>query len=404
VNRAGATGAGGLGLAEALERAASALREHARAIRPANGDPARLLEALGPEAGARVLAWLLANEPPDGEELATAWAEDEAAGVPALRRVEAEALPKPARKLLRRVLHQLRSRGVEVPAEAPSARVATLPPIEDTLAAALVSPIDPRGTRAAYLVEPHPGGGARLFELLLDAERGVVGLEVYQTGRSDVRRFLREITRSAGSPAVPVPRESLCALAERAAAEQPADRPLPRSFAEWRSHLAAPEPGTRTPGELAAEALGAEPTPERLRRAAELVRSREIGPWPPQGERLQGLAERLLEGAKGQIVVAASVRREQAARTLDQAVESIYSGPHAARAARCFEETAYVLWKSGRDEDARAALAAARAFAAGPETSAPVARARLEVTLGPVLERLDQESAGEDERSRLVKI
>ncbi len=397
-------GAGGLGLAEALERAASALREHARAIRPANGDPSRLLEALGSEAGSRVLAWLLANEPVDGEELAAAWAEDEAAGVPALRRVEVEALPKPARKALRRVMHRLRSRGVELPPEAPAAMVAKLPPLEDTLAASLVSPIDPRGTRAAYLVEPHPAGGARMFELMLDAERGVVGLEVYQAGRSQVRRFLREITRNPEFPAVPVPRESLCALAERAAAEQPADRPLPRGFAEWRSHIASPPEGARTPGEIAAEALGVEPTPERLRRAAELVRSREIGPWPPPGEVLQSLAERLLESVKGQIIVAAPVRREQTARTLDQAVESIYAGPHGARAARCFQETAYVLWRGGRDDDARAALAAARAFESGPESSAPVARAILEVTLGPVLERLDQESAGDDERSRLVKI
>jgi len=398
------SGAGGLGLAEALERAASALRDHARAIRPANGDPAQLLEALGPEAGARVLAWLLAHEPVDGEELAAAWAEDESAGVPALRRVEAESLPKPARKVLRRVLHRLRSRGVELPSEAPPALVAKLPPLEDTLAAASVSPIDPRGTRAAYLVEPHPSGGARMFELMLDAERGVVGLEVYQTGRSEVRRFLRQIGRNAEFPAAPVPRESLRALVERAAAAQPADRPLPRGFAEWRSHIAAPPEGARTPGELAAEALGEEPTPERLRRAAELVRSREIGPWPPQGEVLQSLAERLLENAKGQIVVAAAVRREQAARTLDQAVESIYAGPHAARVAICFQETAYLFWKGGREEDARAALAAARAFASGPEASAPVARAILEVTLGPVLERLDQEIAGEEEGSRLVKI
>jgi hypothetical protein len=396
--------AAGLGLAEALERAASALREHARAIRPANGDPARLLEALGPEAGAQVLAWLLAHEPADGEELAAAWAEDESAGVPALRRVEVEALPKPARKVLRRVLHRLRSRGVELPSEPPRALVAKLPPLEDTLTAAYVSPVDPRGTRAAYLVETHPSGGARMFELLLDAERGVVGLEVYQAGRSQVRRFLRQIESNTDFPAVPVPRESLQALVERAAAAQPPDRPLPRGFAEWRSQIAAPPEGARTPGELAAEALGEETTPELLRRAAELVRGRELGPWPPQGEVLQSLAERLLEGAKGQIIVAAPVRREQAARTLDQAVESVYAGPHAARAAICFRETAYLLWKGGRDEDARAALAAARAFESGPAASAPVARAILEVTLGPVLERLDQEIAGDDEGSRLVKI
>jgi hypothetical protein len=397
------SGAGGLGLPEALERAASALREHARAIRPANGDPAQLLEALGPEAGASVLAWLLANEPADGEELAQAWAEDEGAGAEALRRVEGASLPKAARKSLRRVLHGMRSRGLEVPAEAPEPLVAKLPPLEDTLTAAFVSPLDPGGTRAVYLVEPHPAGGARLFELLLDAERGLVRFEVYSAGRSQVRRFVRDIGRNERFPAAPAPLDSVRALVERAAASHPADRPPPRGFAEWRSHVAAPPEGTRTPGELAADALGGEATPERVRRAAELVRAGELGPWPPAPEELQALAEKLLESAKGQVIVAAAVRRELATRAIDEAVLRIYAGPHAARAAASFRETAYLRWRGGKDEEARTALAAARALEAGPAEAGPLARAILETALRPVLDQLDRANEGDEEHSRLVK-
>jgi hypothetical protein len=397
------TGVAGLGLAEALERAASALREHARAIRPANGDPARLLEALGPEAGASVLGWLLANETADGEELAQAWAEDEGAGAEALRRLEGASLPKPARKALRRVLHGMRSRGLDVPVAAPAPVVAKLPPIEDTLTGAFVSPIDGGGTRAVYLVEPHPAGGARLFELLLDAERGIVRFEVYSTGRSQVRRFLRDIARNERFPAAPAPLEAVRALVERAAARHPADRPPPRGYAEWRAHVAAPPEGARTPGELAAEALGGEASPERVRRAAELVRTGALGPWPPAPEELQALAEKVLEGAKGQVIVAPEVRREQAARAIDEAVERIYAGPHAARVAECFREAAYVSWKAAQEDDARIALAAARALEAGPAESGPLARAILETALRPVLDELDRTLAGDDERSRLVK-
>jgi hypothetical protein len=395
------TRAQGLGLAEALERAASALREHARAIRPANGDPSRLLEALGPEAGAKVVAWLLEHEPLDGEELASAWAEDEGEGRDALRRVEAEALPTPAQKTLRRVLHHLRSRGVEVPAAEPAPRVATLPPIEDTLSAALVSPIDPRGTRAVHLVEPHPSGGARMFELLVDAERGVVGFEVYQAGRSQVRRFLRGIRGQERFPALSAPREAIAAWLARALAAHPADRPLPNGLSEWRAELTAAPEGAKTPGELAEEALGVEVKPERLRRAVELVRGREIGPWPPAAEVLEPLAQRLLEAGKGQIIAAAAARREQVARAIDEAVTAIYLGPRAERRADCLRETAWVLWQTGRDDDARAALAAAQALASG--TGAEVARALLETALAPVLERIEQELASEDDRSRLVK-
>lgn len=396
------SGSGGLGLAEALERAASALGEHARAIRPANGDPAQLLEALGPDAGARVLSWLLANEPADGEELARVWAEDDA-GVEALRRIDAEALPRVAQKILRKVLHRLRSRGVDLPVAAAPAVVAKLPPVEDTLSAAFVSPVDPHATRAIYLVEPHPAGGARLFEIMIDASRGVMGFEVYQAGRSRVRRFLRDIARNERFPAVEAPRESVHALVTRAAAAQPADRPLPRGLVEWRGRIASAPESASTPGELAARALGAESTPERLRRAVELVRERAVGPWPPSAEVLQDLASRLAEAAKGQIIVAGAARRQQLARILDEGAQSAFAGAQAARTANCFRETAYVQWKSGREEDARASLAAALAFEAGPEESGSIARALLEVALAPLLERLENEMAGEEDSSRLVK-
>ena len=86
--------AAGIGLPEALERAAEALASDADAIRPANGDPTRLLELLDADAATRVLAWLLANEPAEGAELAEAWADDAERGAPPLLAVSEEGPPR----------------------------------------------------------------------------------------------------------------------------------------------------------------------------------------------------------------------------------------------------------------------------------------------------------------------
>ena len=104
-----------VGLPEALERAASVLQKDADAIRPANGDPVALLHALGDAAAADVLTWLLENEPAAGSELAEAWAEEPDRGLQTILGIDPASLPKGARKGLRRVLHRLRSRGVEAP-------------------------------------------------------------------------------------------------------------------------------------------------------------------------------------------------------------------------------------------------------------------------------------------------
>jgi hypothetical protein len=374
-------------LAAALERAASALEAEADRIRPANGDPGRLRRELAPEAGGRVLGWLLSHEPAAGEELAQAWAEDPQ-GSAHLLAVPERDLPKAGRKALRRVLHQLRGRGVAVPEPAPPPLVATLPPLEDALEAALVSPLDPSGARMAYLVEANPGGGARIFEIIFDSGRGILECSVYTTGRSGARKFLRE-AQARSFPALPVPPDSLRRLLASAAEAQPADQAPPRAFSEWRTRLTRSPEGTAAPGDLAREALGGEGG--SLARALELVRERQAGPWPPPEAALRPVVQRLQELAEGRIVVSGAQRRERIDAILREALVAFYDAAASARMAGRFEETAFVYWKQGREEDARACLAAARSFGdtAGDENA--VARALLEVALAPLLDRLREE-------------
>jgi hypothetical protein len=393
-----------VGLPEALERAATALPGDADAIRPANGDPAALLRALDAEAAVRVLDWLLRFEPEAGAELAEIWAEEPDAASGPLSRLQGDALPKPGRKALSRALHRLRSRGVELASAPPAAVVAKLPPIEEELQAAFVSAIDPRGTRLAYLAESNPAGGVRLFELVLDEERGILEFEVYATGRSKARQFLRDLRARERFPAVESPADAVRALVQRIAERQPASRPLPRGFIEFRAHVAEPKPGAQTPGELAREALGGAADAQALvRRAEELVRSHELGPWPTAGPGLEKLAERIGELAKSPLVISPAARREQAQSLLAEAQAEIFAEPVGAYTAQRLEESAYVLWKTGREEDARACLAAAQAFRAGPAQENPIARALLEAVLAPVLAGLEEQAPREAEPSLLVK-
>jgi len=392
-----------VGLPEALERAATALPGDADAIRPANGDPAALLRVLDTEAAARVLGWLLAHEPEAGAELADTWAEDPEAASGPLPRLQGDSLPKAGRKALSRARHRLRSRGVEVP-DAPSAAVvAKLPPIEEEVQAAFVSAVDPRGTRLAYLVESNPAGGVRLFELVLDEERGVVEFEVYATGRSKARQFLRDLRARERFPAVEAPADAVRALVRQIAEGQPAARPLPRGFIEFRSHVAEPGPGARTPGALAREALGPVTDATALSRATELVRRHEIGPWPTAASVLEKVAERIGELAKSPLVISPAARREQAQSLLAEAQGEVFSEPVAAYTAQRFEESAYVLWKTDREADAKACLAAADSFRAGQMTENPVARALLEAVMAPVLAGLEEPAPREAEPSLLVK-
>ena len=150
-----------MSLATALDAAASALPQDEDLIRPANGDALRVLSAASPEAAQRVLGWMLSERPDDADELLHEWLGEER-GQTALLTLREEQLTKTGKKALRRWQHRLRSGGVALPAKAaPAPTVVTLPKLEEEIAGAYVSAIDPAGVRMAYFMEPHPNGGAR---------------------------------------------------------------------------------------------------------------------------------------------------------------------------------------------------------------------------------------------------
>ena len=375
-----------MSLADALERAATALPEDAESIRPANGDPVQLLTLLESEAAMRVLTWLLTNETSCGAELALAWA-DEDGGADVLGRLDDRAIPNPGRKAIRRALHRLRSRGLDVSTlREREPVVARLPEIEDDLEAGYVSAIDPRGGRVVYLVEANPGGGARLFEVLLDDQRGVIDFEVYSSGRSRIRAFLKQMVARTAFAAVPAPVEALRALVAQIAESHPEDRVLPSGFLEHRSRVC--EPG-RTPGEIVALQLGEADDSDALARAAELVKKGSVGPWGPRAPELAKLAEGPLER---------QAEREPGAEDWSQVGHAIFAGDRAAAvAARRFRESAYVFWKLELEDDARACLAAASRFDKTPELENPVAAAIAEVLLAPAMTGLRARASSDAE-------
>jgi hypothetical protein len=267
--------------------------------------------------------------------------------------------------------------------------------------------LDPSGVRLVYQVEANPSGGARIFEIVVDDGRGVVGFEVYAAPRKKARAFLGDLKSRERFPVVDVSRSAARAVVAHALARQDQSRPAPRSFFEWKSRLAQEEPA-ELPGAAAREALGEEVARTLLDRAAELVKEGRIGPWPPGGEMLSSLFERIRTAMGSPLVVSQAAKREQLDSLLGDALEEIFVGPGAELAAHRLRESAFVLWRHDDEEAARACLAGARAMEDGSPRENPLARAMLETALGPALDTLEATAKPEaekesDEGSLLVK-
>ena len=347
-----------MSLAECLEGAAEALPGDAEQIRPANGDPFQLLDLLVPDAGRRVLSWLLSNHPEEGVELASAWLED-GEGAQFLVGLSEEGLSKTGRKALRKLSHQVRSRGIEWPEDGVSEpHVGRLPVLDEKISMAYVSPYDPRGGRLVYLVESNPAGGARVFEALLDMERGIVDFQVYRAGRRQVGEFVRDLKRRPRFAAVEAAPESVRELIRRQLIVHSSDRPLPKQFSEWRGKLGLDDSGGSTPGELVRQELVGDVDDAALEALGELASEGEVGPWPPSGlDRVMAAVQEEFSGT-GEDAGALSQR-------VSEEVKALYFEDAAVAAnADRFEETAYVWWRDEREDLARACLATARGLRA----------------------------------------
>lgn len=380
-----------MSLASALESAAAALPKAEAVIRPANGDPRRVLDGLDGDAAREVLAWLVEHDASAGEELLASWIEDER-GAALLAEVDPAPFSKAARKVLRRARHRLRSRGVEV--SEPTAEVtATLPELEDSLGGAFLSFPDPSGAQMALRVEPRAGGGARILHAVFDFERGVLEFRAHDANRSQGRRLLRELGQSGQSGQggfAAISPEAWAALLVRAAEAQPEDRPLPMAYAESRARwdATAEIPAAQGGADDGDDADGA-----AIRRGVEWVQEGRLGPWPPRRAELEAAGERVRQALQSRLLVDDNQRRRQVDSVLGDAADERYAGEAAERTAQRFDTAAFVLAASGTAEDAAVCVACARAFRSTPPRDNPVARALLGRSLEPLMREWQEEEA-----------
>jgi hypothetical protein len=390
-----------MSLPEALERAAVELPDHADLIRPANGDPIQLLSTLDESGCESVLRWLLVNEPDAGEELMLDWCEDDR-GIERVQSIDLGSLSKPGKKLLRKALHRMRTSGIDVAtksAPAPS-NAKNLTDVYDEIAGAYLTSVDPSGSLLLFIVEANPSGGARLFQASLDESRGIVEFDVYATGRSKTRKFLRKLTDSdatGASGAVQVDPAFARSLIARIAAIHPASRPFPRAFSEWRRKLETGASDRSFSDQVGALVTGTDVAArEAIERVAARIRAREIGPWPPPSSQLSAVSKSLGTAIDAVIEMSGDARDTALNEAVGAATALLFEGGHPGHTGARFELSAYVAHVGGKNEEAADLLAAARSMGGDDIGENPIARAMTEACTESVLKRVDDASASTD--------
>lgn len=377
-----------LKLGSLRERVAQDLRERL----PSEDALASWLEALGAEL-ADVLSELHAHEM-DGvlQELAHAGSD----ALPVLRRLEERVPDKQMRKLVRRSLHRLKTRGIDVGESARGERHSVITPVAERAELGVVTPPDPQG-RQALLLLVSVRGGTRIYEILLSDTQGVLHLVRFELRRREARSFIDRLQKEQQGRVLRAEGAAVRGLVRRAqagrggAATSGVD---PQLLAELLAGESAPTPGERAREKLSAQAARL----AQVQAEAILRRRMEAGvlaAWPFAGDAIEEAVRRLAELERSPLVLSAVQKGERVYQVLAAAAERILDEPTRQRVAQRLEEAAAGLLGGGDEEGAAAALRTAEIIR---DACAPLEvgylRMLLELSCGLTRQQQRQEDEG----------
>ncbi|MBI4213223.1 MAG: hypothetical protein HY534_02860 [Chloroflexi bacterium] len=322
-----------------------------RALGSTGGERAvPLLELL---IGAPVLALAIAAAAALGDTKA-------AAAAAVLQGLDRPGAAKDLRSAARRSLHRLSSAGIAAPrtAGAPAARPgARLASVYRVIASAY----DGNGSRSLWFAAERPLGGVYSIGLVVNDVLGLLDC----TGRDTTRKRFNEqeqnVRQRDPMAWVELPVEYARQLVQEALdLGRTAGHPAPTGYVLWAESIGEPEaPFSEALIYQELSAFEMKMHPALQGEAAKLFEQPEIEPWFFAPARVDRWARQLSEPPSQRLVITPETEQSRVERLLREAVAELFPAQALRGLRRRLEETAYIFRRTGRETDARRALAAA---------------------------------------------
>jgi hypothetical protein len=282
--------------------------------------------------------------------------------------VSVSAPDKELRKAARRALHRLRSGGIDVAVPVAASPEVSAPAPQEAFQAlqALATSPDGVGSRLLWLLfERSRNSGLVLFTLAINDVVGVKDVMVDETTRRRFERHLDDWSERSERRPVELPTEyGLSLLSEALALNAESHFPVPRDLV-----LRRPQLGELPPPPAAAlihQHISRGQTflmPNLLEESGGLLDAEpELIGWVFGYGEVERFAKEYRAADESRLVLTPEPRETRLERILASAIDALFT-PEIRRAwRRRLEETAYILWQSGRERSARQAVAAAFAI------------------------------------------
>ena len=268
---------------------------------------------------------------------------------------------KKVRKIIKRSLYRLKSKGIVVEGILLDKESPILRPLQADPKEGFASGIDFLGHRLLWLVIPHPGRGLTVMHGIVSDLDGIVDFSQEEMTRKGFRSFFGEVQEKNPFPFVKM-EPSYIAFLFTQAHQLHLDKKgnFPQEYLRAKSEIESIKKVYAKPliySTLQADAIAGDD--RMLRKGGDLLKADVFYSWRIEEDQIRPYADEVWEAEQSKIVMNQAQKEVRFQGIYQKALTELFSGERKFLYQRRLEEMAYVLLKLGRDEEAKISLSAA---------------------------------------------
>lgn len=262
-------------------------------------------------------------------------------------------------KAIRRALFNLKSKGLKVPEIVDQSELPIFHPPKIEPAQAYLTAYDGEGNRLLVLCKPQIPKGILIFEIVANDEKGIVDFEVLEVTKNLAKEFLDNWLQESLLPLVEVDVDYCLGLINEAQ-KLTQEKEKASAVAKWLPFLGPLPTLPLTP--IIYQYLSKEEIKENpllLDRTPQLMEVFPFDNWFLEQGEIQKFFDLYKETLESPLILTAHQKESRLEDIYTHAAQEIFNPRKRNLYRRRLEEMAYVLFKGGKEQEARVCLAAA---------------------------------------------
>ncbi len=267
---------------------------------------------------------------------------------------------KKVRKIIKRSLYRLKSKGIAVEEILSDREKPILRPLQAERKEGFASGIDSLGHRLLWLIIPHPGRGLTVMHGVVSDQDGIVDFSQDEMTRKGFRSFFEEVQEKNPFPFVDMEPSYVAFLFTQTYQLNLKEGSPPRDYLRSKSEIEGIKKDYAEPliySHLQAHEIAGDD--RMLKKGGNLLKADVYSGWRIEEEQIRPYADEVWEAEESKIVLNQAQKEARFQTIYLKALTDLFPEEKKSLYRRRLEEMAYVLLKLGKDEEAKISLSVA---------------------------------------------